>query len=55
MRRFEPLGMRCSRTSHRVSRLLTDQMATINFVKNAEQLEVMLPIIGNVRLLRSSS
>lgn len=39
----------------RLPRLLTDQTATLAPVRNADPLEVMLPIIRNVQLLRLSS
>jgi acyl dehydratase/NAD(P)-dependent dehydrogenase (short-subunit alcohol dehydrogenase family) len=39
----------------RLPRLLTDQTATVNPVKNDDPLEIMLPIIRNVQLLRPSS
>jgi NAD(P)-dependent dehydrogenase (short-subunit alcohol dehydrogenase family) len=39
----------------RLPRLLTDQTATVNPVKNDDPLEVMLPIIRNVQLLRPGS
>jgi NAD(P)-dependent dehydrogenase (short-subunit alcohol dehydrogenase family) len=39
----------------RLPRLLTDQTATVAPVKNADPLEVMLPIIRNVQLLRPGS
>jgi hypothetical protein len=38
----------------RLPRLLTYQTATVNPAKNADPLEVMLPIMSNVRLLRPS-
>jgi NAD(P)-dependent dehydrogenase (short-subunit alcohol dehydrogenase family) len=37
---------------NRLPRILTDQTATVIPVKNADSLEVMLPIIRNVQLLR---
>jgi hypothetical protein len=55
VRRFDPFRVRYSRVGQRLSRLLTDQTATVNPVKNADPLEVMLPIIRNVQLLRPSS
>jgi acyl dehydratase/NAD(P)-dependent dehydrogenase (short-subunit alcohol dehydrogenase family) len=39
----------------RLPRLLTDQTATVNPVKNDDPLEIMLPIIRNVQLLRANS
>jgi hypothetical protein len=41
-----------SRAGQTVAVLSTDQMTTVNPVKNADPLDVMLPIIHNVQLLR---